>query len=113
MAVLLGALFFAGLFARSAGAQVPRGVFSLFATGKPASQSVLDNPDVVGVSVRQNWADIEPSEGSFDWSFLDSEVARAAAAGKEVLLRINTQAGKPTWVTLGSPTGRWPLFQFQ
>ena len=57
------------------------------------------NPDVVGVSIRQDWADLEPSEGSFNWSFLDSEVAKAAAAGKDVLLRIRTQDGKPEWVT--------------
>lgn len=30
---------------------------------------------------------------------LDSEVARAAAAGKIVLLRINTHFAKPEWVT--------------
>ena len=41
----------------------------------------------------------EPAEGVFDWTFVDSEVARAAAAGKKVLLRIGTQAGKPEWVT--------------
>ena len=40
-----------------------------------------------------------PAEGVFDWTFVDSEVARAAAAGKKVLLRIGTQAGKPAWVT--------------
>ncbi len=99
MAIVIGVFFLAGLCASSAKAQVPRGVFSLFATGKPAVESALDDPDVVGVSIRQDWADLEPSEGSFDWSFVDSELAKAAAAGKDVLLRINTQAGKPAWVT--------------
>ena len=51
------------------------------------------------MSVRQDWAELEPNEGSFDFSFLDSEVARIAAAGKKILLRINTQAGKPSWVS--------------
>ncbi|MGI8890911.1 MAG: beta-galactosidase [Chthoniobacterales bacterium] len=58
----------------------------------------MDNPAVDGISLRQDWADLEPSEGVFSWTFLDSEVARAAAAGKQVLLRINTQAHKPAWV---------------
>lgn len=80
-------------------AAVPKGVFSLSTAGKPCAESVLQNLNVDGISIRQDWADIEPSEGVFDWSFLDSEVARAAAAGKKVLLRIKTQSGKPAWVT--------------
>ena len=80
-------------------AQVPRGVFSLYEEGGTANQSVLDNPDVTGITVRQAWADLEPNENEFDFCYLDSEIARAAAAGKQVLLRINTQAGKPAWVT--------------
>lgn len=78
---------------------MPKGVFSLGAAGNPCAERVLQNPDVDGVSIRQNWSDLEPSEGVFDWSFLDSEVSRAAAAGKQVLLRVNTQVGKPAWVT--------------
>lgn len=78
---------------------VPRGVFSLSPTGKKVSDTVLANPNVVGVSIRQDWASLEATEGKFDWSFLDSEVARIAGAGKKVILRINTQGGKPAWVT--------------
>ena len=89
----------AGLLARPAAAEIPRGVFSLFGTGTPAANDALNNPDVMGISIRQNWADLEPSEGNFEWSFLDSEVAKAAGAGKCVLLRIITQSGKPAWVT--------------
>jgi len=54
---------------------------------------------VTGVVIRQDWSELEPGEEDFDWSFLDSETARATAAGKEILLRINTQAHKPDWVT--------------
>ncbi len=99
LAPLFGALFIAGLTARPLAAQMPRGVFSLFGTGTPAANDALNNPAVAGISIRQNWADLEPSEGNFDWSFLDSEVAKAATAGKGILLRINTQANKPAWVT--------------
>ena len=87
------------LFGPPLRAAVPKGVFSLATAGHPCAETVLQNPDVDGVSIRQDWADLEPSEGAFDWSFLDSEVSRAAAAGKQVLLRINTQASKPAWVT--------------
>ncbi|CAN5594040.1 hypothetical protein BH20VER3_BH20VER3_18680 [soil metagenome] len=80
-------------------AQVPQGVFTLSAADKVAQQSALDNRDVVGLSIRAGWAALEPSEGVFNWSYLDSEIARATAAGKVVMLRISTQSGKPQWVT--------------
>src|SRR3954452_7655630 len=60
--------------------EIPRGVFSLSTSGKPCSDTVLANPDVVGVAIRYPWFDLEPTEGDFDWTFLDDEVARVAAA---------------------------------
>ena len=90
-----------GLITGIAGVEgaVPRGVFSLSNSDRAAQQAVLDSPAVDGLSIRAGWATLEPSEGVFNWTFVDSEVARAAAAGKTVLLRIATQAGKPQWVT--------------
>ena len=86
-------------FIHSASGEVVRGVFSLAPSGNIAREPVLANPNVDGISIRQDWKDLEPAEGAYDWTFLDSEVGRAAAAGKQVLLRINTQANKPAWVT--------------
>ncbi len=80
-------------------AQVPRGVFSLGGAGGAAPAPVLANPDVLGLSVRQDWAELEPAEGDFNFTFLEAELQAAADAGKIVLLRINTQAHKPAWVT--------------
>ena len=66
---------------------------------------MYSDPDVDGISVRQNWGDLELTEGIFDWSYLDNVTAMAAAAGKKVLLRIGTGGGDiarggscPTWV---------------
>ena len=111
-ALFPGALLSAGLTAPAVEAQIPHGVFSLGGSGQPAAQSALDNPDVVGISVRQGWADLEPSEGNFDWSFLDSEVAKAVAAGKQVMLRIGTQSGKPAWVTAAIQNAGGLFFTF-
>ena len=94
-------------------AQVPRGIFSLSATGNAANDDALANPDVTGMSIRQSWAQLEPVEGEFDWSFLDSEVARASAAGKAVLLRIATQSGKPAWVTTAIQNAGGTFFTFE
>jgi len=92
-------ILLAGLLTPKVDAQIPHGVFSLFGTGTAIANDALENPDVVGISIRQDWAALEPNEGNFDWSFLDAQVAQAAAYGKVILLRINTQAGKPAWVT--------------
>jgi hypothetical protein len=78
---------------------IPGGVYCLNNSDRPSSDTVLDNPDIVGVSIRCSWSSIEPTEGNYDWTFLDSEVSRATDAGKNVLLRIMTQSAKPQWVT--------------
>jgi hypothetical protein len=104
----------AGLFVYSAfaSAQVPRGVFSLSSAGVACQETVLSNPSVDGVGIRQNWRDLEPTEGIYDWDFLDSQVARVAAAGKKVLLRINTQFAKPDWVTTAVTNAGGVFFTF-
>lgn len=87
--------------------QVSRGVFCLQPVGQGTGQDpfVYSDPDVDGVSVRQNWGDLELAEGVFDWSYLDNVTAMAATAGKAILLRIVTGGGDialggscPTWV---------------
>jgi hypothetical protein len=93
-------------------ADIPRGVFSLSTSGKPCSDTVLANPDVMGVSIRYGWFELEPTEGDFDWTFLDAEVARIAAAGKQVLLRIGTMSGRPDWVTTAVRRAGGKFFTF-
>lgn len=110
----LVALAYAGtlVMSQTAFAAVPRGVFSLSPAGVACRDNVLTNPSVDGVGIRQDWKDLEPAEGVFKWTFLDSEVARAAAAGKMVLLRINTQFSKPEWVTNAVAAAGGTFFTF-
>lgn len=91
---------------------VPRGVFCLLPAGIPCEAAVLSNPSVDGISIRQTWADLEPTEGHYNWSFLDAEVAQADAAGKPVLLRVLTQNGKPKWVTAAITAADGKFFTF-
>src|SRR6266542_3633234 len=116
MPALLGLLLCAaGLLAipgKAFAQAFPRGVFSLSNTDRIANQIVLNNPDVTAISIRHGWASLEPSEGVFNWTFLDSEVARAAAAGKQVMLRIGTQAAKPVWVTTAVQNAGGTFFTF-
>lgn len=87
-------------------------MFCLVAAGQKCSEAALSNPNVDGVSVRQAWSDLEPTEGRYDWTYLDSEVARAAAAGKPVLLRLLTQSSKPAWVTAAVTAAGGTFFSF-
>ncbi len=111
-AFLLGALLLSGPAVFSSQAQIPRGVFSLKGAGGNALPGALTNPDVVGLSVRQNWSDLEPSEGVFDFTYLDSQVQAAADHNKVVLLRINSQANKPAWVTQAVQDAGGTFFTF-
>ena len=85
--------------------KVPRGVFCLLPSGKVGKARTFINPDVDGISIRQDWSELEPAQDVYDWGYLDMMVAKAAAGGKKVLLRIGTSGGDaalggstPTWV---------------
>lgn len=80
-------------------AQIPRGVFSLKGTNGKALPGAYTNPDVAGLSIRQDWAALQPTDGPPDFSYLQGEVQKATDNNKVAFLRINTQEGKPAWVT--------------
>jgi hypothetical protein len=67
---------------------------------------------VDGISIRYGWMDLEPTEGTYNWTYLDSMVASAAAAGKKVLLRIGTMSGRPVWVTTAVRNAGGKFFTF-
>lgn len=58
---------------------------------------VLSNPSIVGALYQLYWSEIEPAEGRYEWAALDANIARWAAAGKKVALRI-----------MWSSSGYWP-----
>jgi Beta-galactosidase len=80
-------------------AELPSGVFSLTPPSKAVNSAVLTNPLVSGVSIRGKWQDVEQSEGVYNWSYFDTQIARVGNAGKKILLRI-TSGGEntPQWV---------------
>lgn len=107
----VAALAFLAL-ANASPAVVPQGVFSIANKDKQPQDEVLANPNVVGITIRQDWAKLEPTEGNFDFTFLDSAVFAASAAGKKILLRIGTQVGKPAWVTTAVKNAGGTFFTF-
>jgi len=93
-------------------AQIPQGVFSIANLGLAPQDEVLTDPNVDGVTVRLNWSTLEPTEGQYDFSYIDTTLASVGAAGKKVLLRIMTQGGKPAWVTTAVKNAGGLFFTF-
>src|SRR5262249_44422266 len=80
----------------------PIGVYSLGQTNVAASANVLSNTEVDGISIRVGWDNLEIADGIYDWSFLDSEIGRAAAAGKKAIVRVSDGGtNMPSWVMTG------------
>lgn len=75
------------------------GVYALNAVENGSIDSrVLANPDVYGIVLRFGWTAVEPRDGVFDWSQLDSQLAQAAAHGKKVSIGIFAGYGAPSWL---------------
>jgi hypothetical protein len=85
-------------------------VSSLGDVGVPCDAAVLAPSSVnQWVSIRSAWGGLQPLEPtggptnnptdpSYDWSYLDSEIGRVTTAGKGILLRVLVQNGAPGWL---------------
>lgn len=82
---------------------------------KPIPEDLKD-PLVAGLSIRANWADIEPTYGQYNFKVFDDAVNASVAAGnKPMMIRVmfgysstkpNVKSGLPSW--LFSPHGGNP-----
>ncbi len=78
---------------------MPHGIYALMkqgATSIPAP--ILSDSSVDGISIRDAWGTLEPSEDTYDFSNIDSLVAAASAAGKQVSISIMAGYTTPAWV---------------
>jgi hypothetical protein len=84
---------------------VPKGIFCM----PPAETNgfpdqILNDMRIVGLDVVDKWADVEATEGVYDWSSLDSELAKAEAHGKKVLFGIVSGGlNVPDWLLTHYP----------
>lgn len=76
----------------------PKGVYVLSDLDGWLSQTALEHPSVDGVSLRLRWSSVEPEDGVYDWTVLDSYVDRAQAAGKSIGLYLSAGVNTPDWV---------------
>jgi hypothetical protein len=64
-----------------------------------ASDTVDDFPGVSVVYLRIAWSCLEPQEGQFNWSVLDTPAQRWLDKGKQIALRITCGEGSPRYAT--------------
>src|SRR6266481_588660 len=83
---------------------IPKGIISLPPPGTNFPDQILNDSRVVGLDVVDQWPDVEPTEGVFDWSSLDSEVAQAVAHGKKIIFAVASGGLKvPDWLLANYP----------
>jgi PKD repeat protein len=74
------------------------GIFDVGYVNGSIPSGILTNANVDGYSARATWSFIEPSQGVYNWSNLDSVISAAAAAGKKVTLSVAAGIKTPSWV---------------
>jgi hypothetical protein len=80
----------------------------LFDTSNP-TLNAYSNPNTSGVTFRTSWADIEPEEGQFDFSKIDTVFANAEKNGKWVELILIPGFGTPGWAMQGVQSGMFTI----
>jgi hypothetical protein len=68
----------------------------------------VNNPYIRGVALQIRWRDLEPVEGSPDWSKLDQLFAGAEASKKWVQLLLFPGFFSPPWALEGAKTEMFP-----
>ena len=69
---------------------IPKGIFSMPVPGPNGfPDQILNDTRIVGLDLGDQWPDIEATEGVYDWSTLDTQLAQAEAHGKKGCSRNN------------------------
>ena len=83
-------------------------VGKLFDTSNPTLNAYA-NPNTSGVTFRTSWADVEPEEGKFDFSKIDTVLANAEKNSKWVRLILVPGFGTPGWALQGVQSGMFRI----
>lgn len=77
----------------------PAGSFVMEAVHRANVRSgILSSPQLAGIHLRDEWALAEPQPGSFNFAWLDGELARAKSFGKQATLGIYAGNNSPAWL---------------
>jgi len=75
----------------------PRGIF-VCRGPNPTPESEVNFPFVSGWLVRPAWNLVEPQDGTFDWTYIDNEIALARKLNKKITLSVLGGPQTPDWV---------------
>lgn len=84
----------------------PRGSFF---DGIPFEDRTYGNSNISGITFRTSWADVEPAQGDFEWTKLDTVFDNAEKNGKWVELVLIPGFGTPAWALQGVQTGSFSI----
>ncbi|MFN9949289.1 MAG: beta-galactosidase [Bacteroidota bacterium] len=65
-------------------------------TSQVISLDKQENPTTI--MLRIAWEFCQPEETTFDWQFIDVQIASARQQGKKIILQIDPQSGLPAWL---------------
>ncbi len=60
--------------------------------------NVWRDPNIAGVSLRRTWAECNPAEDEYDFSYFERQLAVAKQYGKPLQLRVSGGCDSPAWV---------------
>jgi Beta-galactosidase len=89
----------------------PGGLVAVIAydSGQTLDAPTFSNPYISGIAIQIHWSDIEPTEGTYNWSTLDAVVADAAANNKWVQFLIWPGFFTPSWELVGVAQDTFPI----
>ncbi|WP_375451862.1 hypothetical protein [uncultured Devosia sp.] len=61
----------------------------------PAAQTILERPDIEGAQVVYNWKLLEPSQGAYDFSAIERDLALTDALGKKLFVQVQDRFFSP------------------
>lgn len=87
----------------------PTGFQGIFAFNTGNSAAMATNPNIAGTELAYYWSQLEPTQGQYNWSLIDTDMKPWVDNGKQVTLRVKTagwtkwqppysQKGTPQWV---------------
>ena len=84
---------------------IPKGIFCMPVQGANGfPDQILNDTRIAGLDLGEQWRDIEATEGVYDWSTLDTQLAQAEAHGKKVVLGITSGGlNVPDWLLADYP----------
>lgn len=83
---------------RMAPLKIPKGLYAVQRVDKAQEDAILANTSIDGIFVRTTWNSIESTEGSYNWTFIDSEIDRAVKYNKKVEIAIMAGEYTPAWL---------------